>query len=321
MTRYGPNLGILLVAALWGSSYTAMQQVGQHLDVGAFLLLRFGIAAVVVTAVTLPGIRNLSRDECAVGVQYGVLLFGVLALETLGVQHTSASNAGFLIAVSVVVVPLAERLLFKSELPLALYPCVLLALAGTALLTLNGDVALGRGDLLILAAALLRGTQTAVYGARARSVVMSPLRVTSIQMWVVTILGGAVIAVTPGSATAQISSLPVSGWILLGYLAVFCTALAFLIQLWAAPKAKATQIGLILSAEPVFAALTAVTFAGESLAGIQLLGGILILGAVVGGRLAESAVPSIPRPLATLDPAAVDQASTTCPIVTTKKRR
>jgi drug/metabolite transporter (DMT)-like permease len=70
-------------------------------------------------------------------------------------------------------------------------------------------------------------------------------------------------------------------WVAVVFTGLFATALAFLVQTWAQRYLSATRTGLILTMEPVFAAITAYLVIGERLQGYAALGAFLILAAVV----------------------------------------
>lgn len=70
-----------------------------------FLMLRFALAVPFMFVGTRVRLNSFTRGEVINGIVFGVLLYAILTFETFGVKHTSAANAGFLIALSVVLVP------------------------------------------------------------------------------------------------------------------------------------------------------------------------------------------------------------------------
>lgn len=288
-----PDVSVLLVAIVWGSSYVAMRQVGGSLGVGAFLSLRFGVAAVALScAAAVRQVRrdthrewHLTRGVLRVGTGYGLILFAVLGLETWGVRHTSASNAGFLVAITVVVVPVAQWFLYRVSTRPAVYTTAALTLAGTALISLHNGLDPNPGDLAVLAAGVLRGVQIAIYGRSDAH--HDPLGVCVVQMWVVCLAGVSLTSLHPSLAIGQISQLGSGTWLLIIYLALPATAFAFLAQQWAAPRIGSTRVGLILALEPLFAGACAVALGGEHLGAVSLIGGGLVLCGSIGGRVMD----------------------------------
>jgi drug/metabolite transporter (DMT)-like permease len=82
-----------------------------------------------------------------VGVVLRVILSLVFVLETFGITRTSATNAGLIISLTLVMTPLVAR----SRVPPTFYVAAMLATLGVALLTQgNGINAPSLGDLLML---------------------------------------------------------------------------------------------------------------------------------------------------------------------------
>lgn len=282
------DAGVLLVAVVWGSSYSVMQVLTDAgMGVPLFLTIRFAVALLPLLAMSGRKLSRITRAETAFGVTCGVLLFAILTLETTGVQHTSAANAGFLITVSVVLVPVYERLGGRRRPP-ALYAMTLVGLSGCAILAFGGSaVHVRSGDLIILAAALIRAFQIDYSGRHGAGQRMDPIRVTLVSMTVVTVFGLVGALSTGPSIASQSSGLSVVDWLLVGYLGVVGTAYAFGIQLHAVRTTSSTRVAIILSTEPVFAAVFAVLVRHEGLSWSQALGGLLIVTAAFAGRIIE----------------------------------
>lgn len=68
-----------------------------------------------------------------------------------------------------------------------------------------------------------------------------------------------------------------SGWPVVIYTAIFCTAIAFMVQTWSQAHISSTKVAVILTMEVVFAALFAVAFGGETITLQDLIGGALVL--------------------------------------------
>ncbi|MEO5877217.1 MAG: DMT family transporter [Streptosporangiaceae bacterium] len=281
------DIGVFGVAVIWGSTYVAMQWSGKYVSVPLFLFLRFSLGALAITLLSVRLWRKVSRAEVSLGCLFGALLFAILFLETLGVRFTLASNAGFLIALSVMLVPIMERVFLGAKVARIIYPLTVLSLVGCALLTLRDGISIRSGDLIILAAALIRAGQIVLFGHKSKGQDISLLRVTAIELWVVA-AGGLVLALaTPVKSFEQAMDVPASAWLVIGYLGLLGTAFAFLTQLHAARVSSPTRVGLVLSTEPFFAAVFAVLLLGEHLGPYQVAGGALILICALAGRYAD----------------------------------
>ncbi len=98
---------------------------------------------------TFGAIRSADRSTWLTGLVFGLFLFAIFTLETYGVANTSAANAGFIISLFAVMVPLIDSIVYRRRAKLGLLGAVVLSVLGTALLTLRGaQIHVNLGDLL-----------------------------------------------------------------------------------------------------------------------------------------------------------------------------
>lgn len=284
------DLGLLTVALSWGASYSLMQIIiHAGVTVPLFLMLRFALAVPFMFVGTRVRLNSFTRGEVINGIVFGVLLYAILTFETFGVKHTSAANAGFLIALSVVLVPFFERFIGKRKQSIFIYFTCFMSLAGGCMLsfTVNGNIEFNQGDILILSAALIRGFQIFMFGRQTAGMDYSLINITLIELLVVAALGLVTIVLTEPTALQYIPEISISTWGLILFLSLLATAFSFLMQLYAAKITSPTRVGLILSLEPAFAAMFAITIMGETLGLLQAIGGGIIICAALLGRIAE----------------------------------
>jgi drug/metabolite transporter (DMT)-like permease len=284
------DLGLVTVALSWGASYSLMQLIiHAGVTVPLFLMLRFALAVPFMFVGTRVRLNSFTRGEVVNGIVFGVLLYAILTLETFGVKHTSAANAGFLIALSVVLVPFFERFIGRRKQSKFIYFTCFMSLAGGGMLsfTANGNIEFNQGDVLILSAAVIRGFQIFMFGRQTTGKDYSLINITLTELLVVAALGLVTIVLTEPTALQYIPEISLSTWGLILFLSLLATAFAFLMQLYAAKTTSPTRVGLILSLEPAFAAMFAITIMGETLGLLQAIGGGVIICAALLGRIAE----------------------------------
>jgi drug/metabolite transporter (DMT)-like permease len=286
------DLALLAVAVVWGSSYLAAKEVVHPDGVLAFLALRFVIAAGVLALVLGRRITRIGRDELAVGSVFGVILTAISVCETYGVTMTSASNAGLIMALTVVITPLLGGR--GAVVPLFYAPAAMVVL-GCIALTQSGGFALpGAGDVLIAGAAVLRAVHVTVMARASSHRPLDPAAVTLVQLATV-----AVLTAGPACAFGQFSVVPqMSGrdWALTGYLALACTVFAFGVQMWAVGCSTAARMSLLLGTEPLWAVLIGVGLAGDPVTALGALGAALVVAGTNWGRVIDSAKISPPVP-------------------------
>ncbi|MFI5757287.1 DMT family transporter [Streptomyces sp. NPDC051569] len=283
------DLPVLLIAVVWGSSYLAAKSVVTSHTVIAVLVLRFAVALPFLAVAGRRKLRTLDAAQWRGAGLLGLILSGIFLLETYGVVHTSATNAGLIISLTMIFTPLAEAAVTRTAPSGAFVAAAGLSVAGVVLLTQSGGFTTpSAGDLLMLLAALGR-TVHVLAMSRVKAVRSADsLSLTTVQ------LGGAVavfaiLAALPGTGPAPWSvaaGFDARAWTALLFLAVFCTLIAFFVQMWAIRRTSPSRVSLLLGTEPLWAAAAAVVIGGEQLSTAGLLGAALVLAGTSWGRRA-----------------------------------
>ncbi|CAK8737548.1 hypothetical protein SODG_001271 [Sodalis praecaptivus] len=154
-SRTAPQLAdamLLLVAVIWSSSYAATKQALAFYPVLGFIALRFTLTFLVL----VPQLRGAGLTALRPGLPLGLILLGIFICETKGVAIIRAGNAAFLISLFVIFTPLVEWLVCRGRLDGRLMLAALLSLLGVYWLCGGSALRLGRGEWLVIAAALLR---------------------------------------------------------------------------------------------------------------------------------------------------------------------
>lgn len=302
---------LLLVALVWGSSYLSAQTATAALPVLLVLFARYALSAVAclgVVASRRRGSRRWTRDELRAGVPLGVTQAAVLIVETYGVAHTSAANAGLIISLTIVLTPLLDRGDRRGALPgpflAATAVCVL---AVGLLMSGNGFHAPRLGDLLMLVAALIRAVHVVLVGRCTAGRAIRPLQLTTVQ----TLVGTALFLPAAALDLPTLVHTDPATWAQLVYLALFCSVFAFLAQTWAVQRTSPSRASLLLGTEPVWAVAVGVALGGEHLTALTGLGAGLMVAGTYWGQAVERAHRSAPERL--LPPTHVLDKEPQCP--------
>ena len=265
--------GLLLITAVWGSTFPLLKGVVGRVPVPDFLAVRFALAALVVFALRPRAALRLTRTQRWHGIALGVAYGGGQVLQTVGLQHTSAAVSGFVTGMYVVFTPLLGALLLRTRTPWHLWAAVGLATAGLAALSLDG-FAVGDGELLTLLSAALYALH--ILGLGAWSTDEDAYGLTVVQL--VTVTAICTLGALPGGIAVPTRADDLG---VLVYMAVAAGALAMLVQTWAQARLTAARTAIIMTMEPVFAGVFAILFGGEHLGPRIVVGGGLVLAAMV----------------------------------------
>jgi drug/metabolite transporter (DMT)-like permease len=263
---------LLAVTVVWGSTFVIVQDVVRTVPVLDFLGLRFGIATVLMLLIRPQRVRALPRGQIKRGVVLGLVLGGGYVLQTLGLQHASATVAGFITGLFVVFTPIVAWVFLRSRIERAAWLGVILATFGLALLSLNGW-SVGIGELLTLGCALLYAVH--IVGLGQWSTHEDAYGLAVIQLGTVSI-----VCTTLGATNGFVLPSTTSTWAAVVFLAVFATAIAFFVQTWAQAHLSPTRTAVVMTMEPVFATLFAVLFADEQLTTRIVVGAACVLAAM-----------------------------------------
>ena len=284
------TLGLLSVTALWGSTFFLIRDLLERVPTVDFLGVRFAIASLAMLAVAPRSIGRLSPDARRHALVLGALYGGAQILQTAGLAHTPASVSGFITGMYVVSTPLFAAALLRTRIGALPWVAVLLATAGLAVLSLRG-LSVGYGEGLTFIAALVYALH--IVGLGAWSTPEGAIGMSVLQSLV--IAGICLVSALPGGITLPDRT---GDWLSVLYMALGAGALALLMQTWAQAHLAPTRSAIIMSMEPVFAALFAVTLGGETATSRMLVGGALVLTAMlivelVPRRKVEAEVPHL----------------------------
>jgi len=297
MSRVQANLLLLLAGAVWGMGFvaqsTAMAAIGPFLFIG----LRFTAATVAMLPFALiesaRSPAKLERSNWRAFTLIGLMLFGAITFQQLGIMSTTVTNSGFLTGLYVVLTPICGVLLFREWPHAAVWTAALIAVAGIWLLAGGQLSTLTRGDWLSIIGAIFCGFQLSLIGRHA-SHTGRPVTLAVTEFAVCAVLGlSLAIAFEPISLAAIRQAAPQ-----ILYAGIFSGGLAFTLQAIAQRYTTAAQAAIFLSSEAVFAALFGAWLLGERLPAIGWLGCGLILIAI----LIAEAIPALRRKPAALTP-------------------
>jgi drug/metabolite transporter (DMT)-like permease len=241
-------------------------------SVNSFLFTRFVVAVLAMMALQPSVLKRINREILIKGFIAGLLLGSGFILQTLGLARAGAAITGFITGLYVVATPLIAALVLKAKISRFTWGCVLLATAGLALLSLKGW-SIGTGEILVLLCAIAFGAHIVTLGQWSNG--LDAYAMTVVQLATCALLTG---VISFGQGYEPPANL--SGWLVIFYTAVVCTAVAFVIQTWSQAHISATKVAVIMTMEVVFAAIFAVIFGGETLTLKVLIGGAMVLAAM-----------------------------------------
>ncbi len=290
--------GLLLFAVtIWGWTFVATKICLQYLSPVEVMGLRLFIALPILFAILLArGIRIDVRRNLGPLTLASTIIGLHFIIQITGLKYTSATNTGWIIAVTPLVMALLAAVFLKESLHRTLVAGIGIATAGIVLLVSRGSVGglgwLGSiGDWLVL----LSAHTWALYTIATRNLIRTE---NAIAVVFAVMLPPAIVALAFMMATSdwgRLARLPSEAWLALLFLGIFGMALAQWFWQVGVSRLGAARAGVFLYVEPLAATALAVPYLGESFGVYSLIGGSLVL---LGVWIAQR-----PRPAGVPDPA------------------
>jgi drug/metabolite transporter (DMT)-like permease len=262
-----------------------------------FMAMRFLLAGSILAAFALPAMGRLDRSQLKRGARVG-LVFGIaMSFWVMGLVHVSHVGEGaFLVSLGVVIVPIIARVAFKEAQPASTWFAIPVAVGGLALLSLQNGFRPEKGQLFFVVAACIfalyfnlnarAATQRTSVNRRGDTV--EKKKVPTLPLTAIALLSVGTVTLIESSFlepwTPTLSDFPPMLILWIAASAIIGTAGRFLLQTYAQSLSTNSHGVVFLVLEPVWVALFASSWFGESMSATQLAGCGLIFTALLINR-------------------------------------
>lgn len=290
MTRTTADSLLLLTALIWGFALVCQKTAMAHLGPLIFTGTRFSLAAVAVLPFVLREQKRgpaITLGQTGSLAAIGLVFFLSIIIQQFGFVRTTVTNAGFLLALYVVMVPVLTVVVTRGRVHPTVWLASALSLGGAFLLGGDQLGGLNQGDGLIVVAACFVALQILGVSLLVKNL-GRPLTVAFAQLAVTGVLGLGLglMFETPSLASA------LAAWREIAYTGVLSGGLAFTLQSVAQAHTPPSDAAIIMSMESVFAASFAALILGERLDPSGWIGAGLILCAVLVVQLVPICIES-----------------------------
>ncbi|TBN09454.1 DMT family transporter [Agrobacterium cavarae] len=280
------DLALLGVALVWGASYPVAKSALVLAPVLVLIFCRFLLTALAMSLIAGKELTSTNVYDRACGILLGAILFAIFIAETYGVTLTSATNTALIISLCVVFTPILDYGLSRRLPPLGIIGATASCCVGVGVLT-GGNLTFTGGDLLVLAAAVLRAVMVVATKRLMATRTMSTAALTAIQAWTVA-LSTMLMIIVLGKSDDLFFAGDTSFWLAVAFLSLFCTIAAFYVQNAAVRRTSPTRVSLLMGTEPLFGFLLAHALLSEPITTTSLVGASLIVAGTFAGILFEN---------------------------------
>jgi drug/metabolite transporter (DMT)-like permease len=271
-------LGIVII---WGATFAIVKGILDQIMPFTFLAYRFFWAAFILGLIFWKRLKNIDQIILGKGFLIGIFLFLGYTFQTVGLKYTTATKAGFITGLSVVLVPIISHFFIREKISKNSIRGVILAFMGLWFLNYNSSFIFNFGDFLVLLCAVSFAMHIISVGLYARKVDYVLLVIVQLTTVFVLSFLMALFFERPGIHLYY----PSGVWWSIILTGIFATALAFYMQNKFQRYSTATKTAIIFSGEPIFGAIFAYLLLGEKVGLIAWIGGLLIIfGMIISQR-------------------------------------
>ncbi|KAL7555817.1 hypothetical protein ACA910_012398 [Epithemia clementina (nom. ined.)] len=321
------RLLVVTAAAIYGTNFASVKMLNDIMPTGVSAVARFGLAAVVVTAMVFQAegndaapsvdLKEERKQATVMGLEIGGWYSIGYMAQAVGLMTVDASKSAFFNALAVVVVPLLDALFKRKKINKTMMGAIALAIGGVGMLQLGPSSAaavvsssasshggfgiISTGDILSFVQALMFGVGYWRLESAAGKFSNQAARITVGQL--VGVALGAIVYCIFSGQVPDLSS--VAAWAsnpfvlkAVAWTGLISTALALFIETVALKVVSATELTVLMTSVSVWGSAFAFVTMGEILPPIGMVGGALILSSCI--LSATSSSSSSPPPLDTL---------------------
>lgn len=282
MSMKQANFLLVLVTVAWGASYLFTKNAVAELAPFTLIAYRFLLAFFITALVFWKQIKNTNKATILASAVQGLLMAVVCILFAYALRITEASVAGFLIATTVIIVPMLMVAITRKLPSRQIVIGGGVTLIGLALFSLKGSFSVSVGMVLCLITAFLYAVHIILNNQFVQ-------KINSLQLGVYQLFFTGFFSLI-GALINEPLTLPQSskGWGSLIMLAIFCSAFAIIVQSIAQQHTSAVSTGFIFSLEPIFAAMFAFAFLSERMDTQEMIGALFIFAGVLAANYTPS---------------------------------
>jgi drug/metabolite transporter (DMT)-like permease len=283
------DLYLVIVTLLAAISWIFSREAVLLMPPLLFMALRFLLAGLLLAAIGYRELSLLNREACLRAMKVGIVFGAGMSCWVMGLflgKHVG--EGAFLTSLGVVLVPIISRIVFGERQPRSIWYALPVATAGLALLSLKNGFHPEIGQIFYVVAAAIFALyftlntraanaqqHSSADGAITHQKKIPALPLTAIVLTTVGLLTTLLsLAIEPWQPTFMHFTAEMAWWILASV--VLGSAARFLLQTHAQSLSTHSHGVVILVIEPVWVALLAAGWFGETMTAIQLTGCALI---------------------------------------------
>ena len=264
------SLGLLITAIIWGSSFPVSKVALSYYSPLFLTMIRYLFGGIILGVILNKKILTITKKQLLGGLVCGAIFYFAYLIQVIGLQYTEPSKQSFLAALYVIMVPFLYWIIYKKRPDIYNIIAAFLTLVGIYLLTASGPGGFNKGDMITVLSSVFYAMHITVIGYLVKK--MNPIILTFLQ----TITAGIIGLVVSLIMEPLPSDFPVEGILSVLYLTIFCTIVAYGLQIACQKYVSEMKTSIILSLESVFGSLLSVIFLNDTFTKLMFIGCVII---------------------------------------------
>ncbi|HQB63443.1 MAG TPA: DMT family transporter [Sedimentibacter sp.] len=236
-------------------------------------------------------IASLKSVEPKVYLPASICMAAAYITCNLALNWTSATNVGFLMSLPVIFAPALALLLYKVKYRLIHIPIQIVVVIGLYLLCFDGEkLVFGKGEVTALITALsIAGAL--VFGEESLKQ-LDAVAVSAAQAGITALISLPCALIFESIEVLSRVTLP--AWLVVLYLAIFCTNIAYMLQNTALKHISAAAVSMLQCTQPILTAIISYFLLREKLSTLGVIGAVIIIICIIAENLitAKEQAPS-----------------------------
>jgi drug/metabolite transporter (DMT)-like permease len=285
MKRYLPETLLMLNTIIWGATFVIIKSALTDISPLLFISIRFLFATIILLPFTFKIFRNINKATFIGGLLLGFLYFVGFSTQTIGLNYTTATKSAFITGTFIIFTPFFQIMFERRAPSKGIVAGIFLAVVGLIFLTSTGDSLLSVfseinqnfnvGDFFTLICAIVFSLYIVYLDIISKKSDYKPL--VFLQVSVTGVCGILFSLLFTVWEVEKIHfNFTYNLLFAILYTSIFATVITTTLQTKYQKFVTPSAAGIILSFEPIFAALFAFFMLNEKISNFGLIGCLLI---------------------------------------------
>ncbi len=227
-------------------------------------------------------IGSLKSVEPKVYLPAGICMATAYITCNLALSWTSATNVGFLMSLPVIFAPILALLIYKVKYRLIHIPVQIVVVIGLYLLCFDGEkLVFGKGEITALITAIsIAGAL--VFGEESLKQ-LDAVAVSAVQAGITALISLPCALIIENTEILVHVTIP--AWLVVLYLAIFCTNIAYMLQNSALKYISASTVSMLQCTQPILTAIISYLLLREKLSTLGIIGAAIIILCIIAENI------------------------------------